>query len=201
MWMYVDGHVPASNASMPRSKDILQLHFTPGTRFDVVHINLVGPLPLSQGFTYLLACVDCFPSLSQQLQQRLLLKPLSMVGLPALVSPPGSSLIVADNSNPICGRHWWTCSAAMTTHNCLLPAVQWHMVELFHRQLKAALKAQPNPTAWMDALPLVLLGIWTALKEDTSSTAAEMVYGGTLRLPGEFFTAPLNPPLQIHLII
>ena len=63
------------------------------------------------------------------------------------------------------------------------------MVERFHRQLKAALKAQPNPSSWMDALPLVLLGIWTALKEDTSSTAAEMVYGTTLRLPGEFFTA------------
>ena len=40
----------------------------------------------------------------------------------------------------------------------------------------------------MDLLPLVLLGIRTALKEDISSTAVEMVYGTTLRLPGEFFT-------------
>jgi hypothetical protein len=62
------------------------------------------------------------------------------------------------------------------------------MVERFHRQLKAALKAQPNPASWMDTLPLVLLGLRTALKEDISATAAEMVYGTTLRLPGEFFT-------------
>ena len=62
------------------------------------------------------------------------------------------------------------------------------MVERFHRQLKAALKAQTQPDLWMDALPLVLLGIRTALKEDISSTAAEMVYGINLRLPGEFFT-------------
>ena len=62
------------------------------------------------------------------------------------------------------------------------------MVERFHRQLKAALKAQPQPDSWMDTLPLVLLGVRTALKEDISSTAAEMVYGTTLRLPGEFFT-------------
>ena len=61
------------------------------------------------------------------------------------------------------------------------------MVERFHRQLKAALKAQPNPASWVDALPLVLLGIRTALKEDLSATAAEMVYGTMLRLPGEFF--------------
>lgn len=59
------------------------------------------------------------------------------------------------------------------------------MVERFH---KAALKAQPHPVAWMDYLLLVLLGIRTALKEDISATAAEMVYSTTLRLPGEFFT-------------
>ena len=69
------------------------------------------------------------------------------------------------------------------------------MVERFHRQLKAALKAHPNPTSWMDALPLALLGIRTALKEDISSTAAEMVYGTNLRLPGEFFTPSSTPSL------
>ena len=67
------------------------------------------------------------------------------------------------------------------------------MVERFHRQLKAALEAQTNPDAWMDSLPLILLGIRTALKEDISATVAEMVYGTTLRLPGEFFTtSPTN---------
>ena len=66
------------------------------------------------------------------------------------------------------------------------------MVERFHRHLKSALKAQPNPSAWMDALPFVLLGIRTALKADISTTAAEMVYGTTLRLPGEFFSPSSN---------
>ena len=32
----------------------------PDARFDVVHIDLVGPLPPSRGFTYLLTCVDRF---------------------------------------------------------------------------------------------------------------------------------------------
>ena len=69
------------------------------------------------------------------------------------------------------------------------------MVEQFHRQLKATLKGQTNPTAWMDTLPLILLGIRTALKGDISSTAAEMVYGTTLRLPGELFTvSPATSP-------
>ena len=64
------------------------------------------------------------------------------------------------------------------------------MVERFYRQLKAALKAQPNPDDWMTTLPLVLLGIRTVLKQDLNSTAAEMVYGTTLCLPGEFFIPP-----------
>ena len=32
---------------------------TPDARFDVIHINFVGPLPSSQRFTYLLTCIDC----------------------------------------------------------------------------------------------------------------------------------------------
>ncbi len=45
----------------------------------------------------------------------------------------------------------------------------------------------------MDTLPLILLGIRTVLKEDISATTAEMVYGTTLRLPGEFFSpSPAN---------
>ena len=61
------------------------------------------------------------------------------------------------------------------------------LVERFHRQLKVSLAAQPDPTRWSEALPLVLLGIRTALKTDLQCTTAEMVYGITLCLPGQFF--------------
>lgn len=36
-------------------------------------------------------------------------------------------------------------------------------------------------------MPLILLGIRTTLKEDLHCTAAELVYGTTLRIPGEYF--------------
>ncbi|CAL1281055.1 unnamed protein product [Larinioides sclopetarius] len=41
---------------------------------------------------------------------------------------------------------------------------------------------------WLDALPLVLLGIRTSFKEDLATSSAELVYGTTLKLPGEFFS-------------
>ena len=62
------------------------------------------------------------------------------------------------------------------------------LVERLHRQLKGALKGHPHQEHWTDALPLVLLGIRTSLKEDMGCTTAELVYGTTLRLPGAYFS-------------
>ncbi|KAH9587704.1 hypothetical protein MS3_00000093 [Schistosoma haematobium] len=67
------------------------------------------------------------------------------------------------------------------------------MVERFHRQLKSSLMAQPDSSKWSDALPLVLLGIRSSVKEDIGCTAAELVYGTTLTLPGLVKNEPTTP--------
>ena len=58
-----------------------------------------------------------------------------------------------------------------------------------HRTMKASLKAKvgsdPN---WCDTLPVVLLDMRAAGKQDINCSVAEMVYGEQLLLPGEFFT-------------
>ena len=66
------------------------------------------------------------------------------------------------------------------------------MVERFHRQLKAAIKCH-NSSNWVESLPIVLLDIRTAIKEDLSATAAEMIYGTDIRLPAEFFVPAKQP--------
>ena len=60
------------------------------------------------------------------------------------------------------------------------------MVERFHRQLKAAIMAYESPNPWTITLPSVLLGVRSAVKELLGRSAVEMIYGTTLRLPGEF---------------
>src|SRR5215469_686949 len=50
--------------------------------------------------------------------------------------------------------------------------------------------AHPLPDRWTESLPLVLLGIRSSVKEDLKCSSAELVYGSTLRLPGEFFIPP-----------
>ena len=61
------------------------------------------------------------------------------------------------------------------------------LVERFHHQLKTGLKPISNPTHWVNALPMILLSIHTSLKLGIVCCAAKLVYGTTLRLPGEFF--------------
>ncbi len=69
------------------------------------------------------------------------------------------------------------------------------MVEHLHRQLKAALMSHADGEHWVDNLPTVLLGIRSTFKPDINVCAAELVYGSTLRLPGEFLehTTPPTP--------
>jgi len=56
-------------------------------------------------------------------------------------------------------------------------------IERLHRTLKAAIICHAEK--WTNALPLVLLGIRTAYKEELQSSAVELFYGEPLRVPGE----------------
>nr|VZI05630.1 unnamed protein product [Spirometra erinaceieuropaei] len=60
------------------------------------------------------------------------------------------------------------------------------LVKRFHRQLKTSLMAQPDPSRWSDHLPLVLLSLRSTLNVDIGCNAADLVYGTSLRLPGDY---------------
>jgi hypothetical protein len=68
------------------------------------------------------------------------------------------------------------------------------MVELLHRCLKEALKARLAAANWPEHLPWVLLGIRAAPRDDSGVSAAEMVYGAPLCLPGVIVAAQERPP-------
>jgi len=173
---------------------------TPDARFDVVHIDLVGPLPPSRGYTYLLTCVDRFTRWPEAIPlSNISAETVAQAFLSGWIARFGvPSTLITDRGRQFESQLWHTLMQLLGIKRAR--TTSYHpqsngMVERFHRQLKGALKAQPQPDAWMDSLPLVLLGIRTALKEDIASTTAEMVYGTTLRLPGEFFTpSPTSLP-------
>jgi cleavage and polyadenylation specificity factor subunit 1 len=83
----------------------------------------------------------------------------------------------------------------MTAHH---PAANG-LVERFHQTLKAAIMCHADQQ-WTEALPLVLLRIHTAFKEDLQASVAELVYGEPLRIPGKLLTPTAKPVDPGHLI-
>lgn len=153
-----------------------------------MHLDLVGPLPLC----YLLTCIDRFtrwpeavpiPNITAEtVAEAFVASWIARFGVPSTITTDRGSQFESalwDHLMHLLGVQRIRTTAYHPIANGL--------VERFHRQLKAALKCQPTPVNWVDALPLTLLGIRTVLKEDLHCSAAELVYGTTLRLPGEFF--------------
>ncbi|UYV84107.1 hypothetical protein LAZ67_X001199 [Cordylochernes scorpioides] len=64
-------------------------------------------------------------------------------------------------------------------------------IERFNRTLKTAIKAH-NSVKWTDSLPTILLALRAAIREDTGFSISQMVYGKTIKLPGEFFEKPVS---------
>ena len=72
------------------------------------------------------------------------------------------------------------------------------MVERIHRVLKERLMSRSASAAdWMLNLPLVLLGLRAAAREDAPLSPAHLVYGCPLRLPGEFFATGGCSPVGV----
>ncbi|KAK3894821.1 hypothetical protein Pcinc_001443 [Petrolisthes cinctipes] len=173
--------------------------FTPVTeRFDHVHIDLVGPLPYSNGYRYLLTCVDRFTRwpeavpltdiTTDTVTRAFIATWVSRFGVPlSLTSDRGGQFesVVWNKVMILLGiRRYRTASYHPQANG---------KVERFHRQLKSSLAASAQREDWSIALPLVLLGIRTSLKTDLHNSSAELVYGSTLRLPGELLSATPDP--------
>ena len=97
--------------------------------------------------------------------------------------------ITSDHGSQFCSDLFKrTCSALniKINHTTAYHPQANGMIERFHRHLKQSLKCYASPDAWYEALPWVLLGIRSAMKEDLSSSSAEYVYGEPLAVPGQF---------------
>ena len=171
----------------------------PDARLDKIHMDIVGPLPPSQEYRYLLTVIDQFTRWAEAI-------PITNITASTVPVPSGwilrfgvPSTVTTDQGRQFestLWRHLMQLLGSTRIRTTAYHPAANGLIERFHRQLKASLKACPDPTHWVDSLPLVLLGVRTAVKEDLSCSAAELVYGMTLRLPGEFFS-PVQDDINV----
>ena len=167
----------------------------PTARFCSLHVDLIGPLPTSQGMTYLFTIIDRFTRWPEAIPlpdahastcaAALVQHWIARFGVP--------EDITSDRGRQFTSVLWAECNKLLGTE--VHTTTAYHpqangMVERFHRQLKAALKARTTTPDWFAELPLVLLGIRSSWRVDPGCSPAELVCGSTLRLPGEFFKPP-----------
>ena len=162
----------------------------PSTRFEHVHVDLVGPLPTSGGFTHLLTIVDRFTRWPEAI-------PMADTSAAACASAFVAGWIarfgmpsdITSDRGPQFTSGLWTGVSRLLGmqlhHTTAFHAQANGLAERFHRQLKAALMARLTDADWAAQLPWVLLGIRTAPKEGLPVSSAEMVYGAPLYVPGE----------------
>ena len=183
---------PCQKAKVSRhTQSPLQPFEPPSARFSHVHVDIVGPLPVSSGKRYLLTMVDRFTRwmevaplediTSGTVAEALVATWVSRFGAP--------STITTDRGRQFESATWRSLMASLGArwiHTSSFHPQGNGMVERTHRHLKAAIMSRDDPHSWMTALPVVLLGIRAAMKSDLGCSSADLVFGTPLRLPGEF---------------
>ena len=176
----------------------------PATRFAHVHVDLVGPLPASKGYTHLLTIVDRFTRWPEAI-------PLSRTDAASVgsafalhwIARFGVPMDITSDRGPQFTSDIWR-ALSETLGAKLHRTTAYHpqsngLVERFHWWLKAALRACLASPSWVDDLPWVMLGLRTAPKDDLGTSIAEMVYGSSLTVPGTFVAPSSDPEASVHL--
>jgi hypothetical protein len=109
--------------------------------------------------------------------------------------------VTTDKGPQFTGRVWSFFCQRLGIHHITTTSFQPQrngMVERSHRQLKDALWAHLAGNKWPLHLPWVLLGLRAAPKEDTAVSLAELVFGSSLKLPGQLLNTA-EPPAESFL--
>ncbi|VDN09666.1 unnamed protein product [Dibothriocephalus latus] len=181
-------HVKASAGSCPscqwskgkhHNKSLPGNFPSPDARFSHAHLDVVGPLPPSNGFTHLLTCVDRYTRLAEAIPlpnvqtetivMAFVSRWVTNFGAPSTVTTGRGAQFESDPLNIL--LKFLGCILIWTT--AYHPAAN-SVVEMFYWQLKAGLRAAEDSGNWSDNLPLIFLGIRSALKSDLDCSVAEL---------------------------
>lgn len=170
----------------------------PDSRFQHTHMDIIGPLPPSHNYRFCLTVIDRFSRWPEAIP---LVDITAENVARAFYSEWVSRYEVPSSITTDQGRQFESCllgelNSLLGIERKRTTAYQPQtngIVERWHRQLKASIKCHITEN-WTEVLPTVLLGLRTCFKEDLGCSVAHLLYGTTLRIPGELFTNSSSAP-------
>ena len=165
----------------------------PATRFEHVHVDIVGPFPPDRGYRHLLTMIDrttrwaeavpISDTTAEIVVQSFLDNWISRYGVPATITSDRGAQFTSELWRRLLSRFGINVASTMSYH----PQVNG-LVERFHGTLKNALRCTGcSGESWSRSLPWVLLGIRNAPRSDMATSTAEVLFGTPLRTPGLCF--------------
>ncbi|GFX86507.1 retrovirus-related Pol polyprotein from transposon 17.6 [Trichonephila clavipes] len=186
-------------ASSRRSTKLLfqqsfQLTQEPSQRFDHVHLDLIGPLPPSNGYTYCLTMIDRFSKWPEaQPLKDITAETVAEAFFSSWVSRFGTpAILTTDRGRQFESSLFKALSKLLGVQKCRTTGYHPQangMIEELHRPLKSAIKCHATER-WTEVLPIILLGLRASLKEDILCTPAELVLGPLFDCQGRCLTLP-----------
>ncbi|KFD61131.1 hypothetical protein M514_26674 [Trichuris suis] len=173
---------------------------TPSSRFEALHVDIVGLLEYARRYRYIFTIIDRFTRYPEAIPMEDASSVSCARALLSWVSHFGMCLrITSDRGKQFVSNAWRELFNLLGVHTFTTLAYeprQNGLAERWHRSMKASLMATlQGDTNWPDALPIVLMGLRASFKPDIGSSAAELVVGEPMRLPGQFFDSyPGSPP-------
>ena len=173
----------------------------PDKRFSHVMVDIVGPLPPSYGYKYLLTAIcrmsrflHAMPlreASSSEAATAFLTSWASFFGLP--------SLVTSDNGGSFIAGLWKGMMSKLNIdvkYSALYCPQSIGLLERQHRSLKDSLKSaliqmgDTHQERWLDHLPFVLLGRRVAFQPDLGASPSELTFGKNVMVPGQLLSDP-----------
>ncbi|XP_076812905.1 uncharacterized protein LOC143459575 [Clavelina lepadiformis] len=164
----VNKSLPGSNNAnkLSRRKHFRHTKTAPGVfkipygRFSDVAIYLIGPLPTSNGYKYILTCIDRVP------------------------------IILKSDGGPCFTNFAWAEIMRFLGIQHNLTTAYHPISNGFTERANAerAIKCSDEPERWFHKLDFIVLALRNRYLQDLKCTPAEFAFGNTLRLPGGFFS-------------
>jgi len=161
-------------------------------KFKVLHIDLVGPLPIIKNKKFILTMIDRDTSWTEvvalnEISSEAVVKAItkewvSRYGVPEIIVSDNGRQFISEKFNHFCESFGIEHRHSTPYH----PQCNGK-IERFHRSLKNALRTQSTNAerTWLENLPLTMLGIRNASSEDTELSPSQTMFGTTIRLPGD----------------